>query len=153
MLALVQRVSEASVTIDGAVVGRIGQGLLVLLGAARGDDAVEADWLAEKVAGLRIFPDAAGKMGLSLQDIGGQALVVSQFTLLGDCRKGKRPSFSRAADPVEAEALYERFGKRLAERVEVAWGRFGAHMDVSLVNDGPVTLMLESPAERSKPDS
>jgi D-tyrosyl-tRNA(Tyr) deacylase len=143
--ALVQRVSQASVSIGGAVTGQIGQGLLVLVGAAKGDGEADADWLADKVAGLRIFPDQEGKMGLSVSDLKGQALVISQFTLLGDTRKGKRPSFTDAAEPVLAEALYERFGKRLSEKVEVAWGRFGAHMMVSLVNDGPVTLMLESP--------
>ncbi|MDR2455815.1 MAG: D-tyrosyl-tRNA(Tyr) deacylase [Deltaproteobacteria bacterium] len=145
MKALVQRVSQASVSIGGAVTGQIGQGLLVLVGAAKGDGEADADWLADKVAGLRIFPDQEGKMGLSVSDLKGQALVISQFTLLGDTRKGKRPSFTDAAEPVLAEALYERFGKRLSEKVEVAWGRFGAHMMVSLVNDGPVTLMLESP--------
>jgi D-tyrosyl-tRNA(Tyr) deacylase len=143
--ALIQRVSQASVSIGGAVAGQIGQGLLVLVGAAKGDGEADADWLADKVAGLRIFPDSEGKMGLSVSDLKGQALVVSQFTLLGDTRKGKRPSFSDAAEPALAEALYERFGKRLSQKVEVAWGRFGAHMMVSLVNDGPVTLMLESP--------
>jgi D-tyrosyl-tRNA(Tyr) deacylase len=143
MRALVQRVAEASVAIDGQVAGRIGRGLLVLVGAAKGDDPEAADWLADKIAGLRIFSDEAGKMNLSLVDVGGQALVVSQFTLLGDCRKGRRPSFAGAAEPALAKALYERLGRRLAESVEVAWGRFGADMRVSLINDGPVTLMLE----------
>jgi D-tyrosyl-tRNA(Tyr) deacylase len=141
--ALIQRVSEASVSVDGEVSGRIARGLLVLVGAARGDDAEAADWLAEKIVGLRIFSDAAGKMNLSLLDVGGQALVISQFTLLGDCRKGRRPSFVQAAEPALAEALYQRLGRKMAESVEVAWGRFGADMKVSLVNDGPVTLMLE----------
>jgi D-tyrosyl-tRNA(Tyr) deacylase len=145
MRALVQRVCEAAVAIDGVEISRIGRGLLILLGAARGDDEASADWLADKVADLRIFPDEAGKMGLSLVDIKGQALVVSQFTLYGDCRKGRRPSFTAAADPSEAEALCERFNGRLSGRVEVATGRFGADMRVSLINDGPVTLMVESP--------
>jgi D-tyrosyl-tRNA(Tyr) deacylase len=145
MRACVQRVTEAQVTVDDEVVGQIGRGLLVLLGVANGDSDADARWLAEKIAGLRIFEDDAGKMNLSLGEIGGSMLVVSQFTLLGDCRRGRRPSFVDAARPEEAERLYEVFVDTVrAAGIEVATGRFRAHMLVSLVNDGPVTLIIES---------
>lgn len=138
MRALVQRVSSASVTVDGEVVSQIGSGLLVLLGVRDGDDEVTCDWLADKVAALRIFPDADGKMN---EPVGAdrEVLVVSQFTLYGDASKGTRPSFIQAARPELAEPLYERFRARLGAQ----GGVFGAHMEVGLVNDGPVTLLLE----------
>lgn len=145
MRACVQRVIEAGVTVEGEIVGQIGRGLLVLLGVATDDGDVDAQWLAEKIAGLRIFEDAAGKMNLSLTEAGGSMLVVSQFTLLGDCRRGRRPSFVGAAPPEEAERLYEVFVATVrAAGIEVATGRFRRHMRVSLVNDGPVTLIVES---------
>lgn len=145
MRACVQRVSRASVEVEGAVVGEIGRGLLVLLGVARQDTEGDAQQLADKISQLRIFPDAEGKMNRSLQEIGGQMLVVSQFTLLGDCRKGRRPSFVDAAPPEVGQQLYEAFVAAVAARgIDVATGRFGAHMDVALVNDGPVTLLLDS---------
>jgi D-aminoacyl-tRNA deacylase len=150
MVALIQRVKEASVEVDGAVVGAIGPGLLVLLGVAQGDTETEADWLARKTADLRVFPDADGKMNRSLLDTGGEALVVSQFTLLGEIRKGTRPSYSHAAPPEEADGLYRYFARKLSEALgrPVATGVFGAHMQVHLVNDGPVTLWLERKGER-----
>jgi len=145
MKAVVQRVSESSVTIDNEVAGKIGAGLLVLLGVAVEDTEKEADYLAEKIINLRIFSDENGKMNLSLRDIGGEMLVVSQFTLLGDCRKGRRPSFIAAAGPEMGNALYAYFVDYMRQKgITVATGRFGAMMDVSLVNDGPVTLILES---------
>lgn len=145
MRVCVQRVSEASVTIGGDVVGRIGRGLLVLLGVAGGDHETDARWLAEKTAGLRLFEDAAGKMNLALAEVGGAMLVVSQFTLLGDCRRGRRPSFAAAAPPEVAERLYEVFVEAVrAAGIEVATGRFRQTMQVSLVNDGPVTLIIDS---------
>ena len=146
MRALIQRVTQAKVEVDGTVTGEIGPGLLVLLGAARADDKASADYLAEKIVQLRIFSDDAGKMNLSLLDTGGGLLIVSQFTLYGDSRKGRRPNFDQAAPPDQARTLYEYFvtvARRLCPRVET--GVFQAHMAVSLVNDGPVTLMLESP--------
>lgn len=144
MRALLQRVSEASVVIAGEVVGQIGQGLLILLGVCQADTAAEADYLADKCLNLRVFEDAAGKMNLSLLDIEGEILVVSQFTLYGDTRRGRRPSFIEAAPAEHSEPLYERFVERLAcSGLPLATGRFGAMMDVRLVNDGPVTLMLE----------
>jgi D-aminoacyl-tRNA deacylase len=145
MRACVQRVREASVTVDEQIVGAIGQGMLVLLGVA-GDDA-EADVTAmvDKLIGLRFFDDAAGKMNLALADIGGAMLVVSQFTLLGDCRGGRRPSYSNAAPPELAERLYEQVVAQLRARaVEVATGKFRAMMQVALVNDGPVTLLIDT---------
>ena len=144
MRAVVQRVSEASVSIDGATVGEIGEGLLVLLGAGAGDTERDLEYVASKVLGLRIFPDEDGKMNRSLVDIGGEALVVSQFTLYGDTRKGRRPSFVRAMDPGEASPMVDRFVERLAREVKVATGRFGADMDVRLCNRGPVTLLIDS---------
>lgn len=145
MIALVQRVSSAAVRVEGRMVGSVGRGLLVLLGVVVGDGQGEGGWLADKVARLRVFPDDAGKMNRSLQDVGGGALVVSQFTLAGDARKGTRPSYVRAAPPDVAEPLYEAFVAALAERLDgrVETGVFGASMAVELVNDGPVTLWIE----------
>jgi len=148
MRAVLQRVTSARVEVDGSTVGEIGQGLLVLLGVSREDAEPDARWLAEKVSTLRIFPDPEGRMNLSLKETGGSALVVSQFTLLGDSRKGRRPSFEKAAPPEQAERLYERFVEliraELGPQAKVATGSFGAFMSVSLVNDGPVTLILDS---------
>ena len=145
MRALVQRVSEAPVRVDGAVVGEIGPGLLILVCAMQGDDAARAEALADKIARLRIFRDEADKMNLSLRDTGGAALVVSQFTLAADTSRGNRPGFSAAAPPDEGRALYEHFAAHLAATsIPTARGVFGADMKVSLVNDGPVTLWLES---------
>ncbi len=150
MVAVVQRVSSASVSVEGEVVGRIGPGLLVLLGVATGDGEADAAWLARKIAGLRVFQDPSGGPERSVLETRGACLAVSQFTLLGNCRKGRRPSFTRAARGAEAEALYNRFCERLrGEGVPVATGRFGAMMEVSLVNDGPYTLLLESPGTPS----
>lgn len=145
MKAVIQRVKESAVTVDGREVGRIGRGLLVLLGVSRDDTPADADYLLDKTLNLRIFEDEAGKMNRSLLDVGGELLVVSQFTLYGDCRKGRRPSFVQAAPPETAEALYEHFVDQARKRgVPAATGRFRAMMDVALVNDGPVTLILES---------
>lgn len=144
MRAVVQRVSRASVTVDGEVVGAIDHGLMILLGATHDDGPEQADWLARKVAGLRIFEDSAGKMNLSLLDVQGAALVVSQFTLYGDTRKGRRPSFVAAAHPETAEPLIERFAATLRQHgVPVEMGVFGAYMAVEIHNDGPVTLILD----------
>lgn len=144
MRAVVQRVTRAAVRVDDETVGEIGRGVLVLLGVAAGDDAPKADRMADKIAALRIFPDAAGQFDRSLRDVGGAALVVSQFTLYGDASKGRRPSFSDAARPEKAEPLYERVAARIASHgVRVATGRFGAAMAVELVNDGPVTILIE----------
>ena len=142
---MLQRVKEASVTVAGEKISDIGPGLLLLVGVADGDAEPEADWLAEKTAGLRIMPDQDGKMNLSVRDTGGAVLAVSQFTLLADTRKGKRPSFVKAAPPEEAVRLFDHFCERLraAGVAEVETGRFGAMMDVHLVNDGPVTIVLE----------
>jgi D-aminoacyl-tRNA deacylase len=137
--ALVQRVSQASVTVEGNEVARIGRGLLVLLGIRNGDGIDQADRLAQKLLALRVFEDEAGKMNLSVGDVGGEVLCVSQFTLYGDVRKGNRPSYVAAARPEHAEPLYERF----ADRLGAARGVFGAMMEVELVNDGPVTLLVE----------
>ena len=145
MRAVVQRVSEASVTVDGQVVGAIGRGFLVLLGVTHTDGEAEALWLARKIAGLRIFEDEAGKFNLALAEVRGAALVVSQFTLYGDARKGRRPSFTDAARPEHAEPLCQRVVELLrAEGVPVETGVFGAMMAVQLVNDGPVTLWLDT---------
>lgn len=144
MKTVIQRVRSAAVTVEGRIVGQIGQGLLVLLGVEKGDDQARADWLAEKIAGLRIFSDGEGKMNLSVRDVGGGLLVVSQFTLAGNCAKGKRPSFDTAAPPAEGQRLYEYFvaaTRKLGLPVET--GIFQADMQVALVNDGPVTFILE----------
>jgi D-tyrosyl-tRNA(Tyr) deacylase len=145
MRACVQRVSQASVTVNGDVCGRIGVGLVVLLGVAADDTADDVRFMADKIVELRIFGDDEGKMNRSLAEVGGAMLVVSQFTLLGDARKGRRPSYIAAAPPELAERLYEEFVAAVRERgIAVATGKFRAHMDVSLVNDGPVTLLLDS---------
>jgi D-aminoacyl-tRNA deacylase len=145
MRACLQRVQRAEVRVGGATCGRIGPGMLVLLGVAADDTDLDARRLAQKIAGLRIFEDAGQKMNLALADVGGAMLVVSQFTLLGDCRKGRRPDFTAAAPPELAEHLYETFIKSVQEQgVPVATGQFRQHMEVELVNDGPVTLIVES---------
>lgn len=145
MKACVQRVSTAQVSVAGQVIGQIDRGLLVLLGVAANDTPAEAKQLAEKIAGLRIFDDEAGKMNLALDDVGGAMLVVSQFTLLGDCRKGRRPSFIAAAPPELAEQLYEQFASNVRDLgIRVATGKFRANMQVQLTNDGPVTLLLDT---------
>jgi D-tyrosyl-tRNA(Tyr) deacylase len=145
MRAVIQRVSRASVRVDGVTVGEIGRGFLVLLGVTHSDGRAEADWLARKIAGLRLFEDNDGKMNLGLADIGGAALIVSQFTLYGDARKGRRPSFTDAARPEQAEPLIATFVERLREEgIPVQTGQFQAMMEVELVNDGPVTLLLET---------
>jgi D-tyrosyl-tRNA(Tyr) deacylase len=148
MLAVVQRVKQAEVTVGGQAVGAIGPGLLVLLGVARGDSPGDARYLAEKIAHLRVFDDQSGKMNRSLLESGGAVLVVSQFTLLGECAKGRRPSYDRAAPAAEAEPLCTTFSRHLsALGPTVATGHFGAVMDVSLTNDGPVTLIVKSREE------
>ncbi len=145
MRAVVQRVSRASVTVAGEVTGAIDRGYLVLLGVEAEDTDGDLTWLVNKVVGLRVFEDADGKMNCSIDEIGGAMLVVSQFTLLGDCRKGRRPSFVAAARPEMAESLYEQFCEAVrAKGISVETGRFQQHMDVELVNDGPVTLLLDS---------
>lgn len=145
MRAVIQRVREASVVVDELTVGAIGQGLMVLLGVARDDAPRDAAYLAEKTAGLRIFEDDEGKMNRSVEEIGGGILVVSQFTLLGDCRKGRRPGFTDAAPPELADPLYEDYVTALRARgITVATGVFRADMQVHLVNDGPVTMLLDS---------
>ncbi len=145
MRAVVQRVASASVKVEDEVVGQIERGFLVLLGVGTGDSDADAVTLAEKVAGLRVFEDDDRKMNLALNDVDGQMLVVSQFTLFGDCRKGRRPSFVDAARPEQAERLYESFVAEVRGRgIHVETGRFQTHMDVRLVNDGPVTLLLDS---------
>ena len=145
MRAVVQRVTQASVSVEGRVVGAIGRGLVVLLGVARDDGPADVEYLAEKTARLRIFPDAAGRFDRSVLDVGGAVLVVSQFTLLGDCRRGRRPSFTEAAPPEVAEPLYEQFCQALKDQgLEVQTGVFQAMMQVALVNDGPVTVLLDS---------
>jgi D-tyrosyl-tRNA(Tyr) deacylase len=143
--AVVQRVSRASAAVDGRVTGSIGQGLLILLGVGRGDAEADAEYLAGKVAGLRVFEDETGRMNRSLIEIGGGALVVSQFTLYGDVRRGRRPSFDEAAPPEEANPLYRCFCKLLEEKgLQVERGVFQAMMDVELLNQGPVTILLDS---------
>ena len=142
---VIQRVTEASVTVGGAVVGSIGKGIAVLLGVAKGDAEQDADFLANKLVNVRIFEDDAGKMNRSVQEIGGEILVVSQFTLLGDCRKGRRPGFSDAAPPDEADRLYQYFVEQVRRfGVRVATGQFQAMMLVKISNDGPVTFVIES---------
>ena len=148
MRAVVQRVSRAEVRVDGAVVGRVGRGLLVLVGAADDDADADVAYLADKVVGLRIFADENGQMNKSVAEVGGGLLVVSQFTLYGDCRKGRRPSFVKAMAPGPAEQLYEKFvAATRASGVPVETGRFRAMMDVELINDGPVTLLVDSKKE------
>jgi D-tyrosyl-tRNA(Tyr) deacylase len=143
--AVVQRVTRAEVRVEGAAVGSAGRGLLVLLGVGAGDGDDDADYLADKVVGLRVFDDGSGHMDVALGDAGGSLLVVSQFTLYGDCRKGRRPSFTAAMEPDAAERLCARFVERArAAGVHVETGRFRAHMEVDSVNDGPVTLLLDS---------
>jgi len=145
MRAVLQRVTEARVTVADEITGQIGRGVLVLLGVEQGDSTEDVQQLADKLIALRFFDDADGKMNLSLTDIGGEVLVVSQFTLLGDCRKGRRPSFTAAAPPELAEQLYEQFVAAVGIKgIRVATGKFRAEMLVSLVNDGPVTLLLDS---------
>lgn len=147
MRVVVQRVSRASVAVDGNVIGAIGPGFCVLVGFTHGDTAAEVAWMADKVAGLRLFADAEGKMNLALGDVGGAVLVVSQFTLYGDAEKGRRPSFVAAARPEAAVPLYQQFTAELRRRgLTVATGEFGADMDVEIHNDGPVTLLLERSA-------
>jgi len=143
--AVVQRVSSASVDVDGVTVGAVDRGLLVLLGVAATDGPADVDYMAGKLRELRIFEDDTGRMNRSLQQAGGSVLLVSQFTLYGDCRSGRRPSFDAAAPPEQAQALYEALARRLSESgVRVAMGRFGERMAVTLVNDGPVTLLVDS---------
>jgi D-tyrosyl-tRNA(Tyr) deacylase len=145
MRAVVQRVKQARVSVEGKVIGEIKQGLLCFVGVGKGDQEADADYLAAKIPQLRIFEDAEGKFNRSLLDIKGAILVVSQFTLFGDCRKGRRPSFSDAAEPDQARELYHRFIAKLKENaILVATGEFQAHMEVELVNDGPVTLLLDT---------
>ena len=145
MRAVLQRVSTASVRVDEQIIGEIKSGWLVLLGVAKGDTEADADRLADKVVGLRAFADDEGKMNRSVLEVSGSVLVVSQFTLLGDCRGGRRPSFIEAADPTEAEQLYLRFAAQIqSQGLEVATGKFRADMKVELINDGPVTLLLDS---------
>jgi len=145
MRAVLQRVSEASVVVDGETLGEIGRGWLVLLGVGHGDTQAVAEALADKVVGLRCFEDAQGKTNLSIQDVGGAVLLVSQFTLYADLSRGRRPGFTNAAPPDEANALVAHFGAVLRERgLRVEEGRFGAHMQVALVNDGPFTIWLET---------
>jgi D-aminoacyl-tRNA deacylase len=146
MRVVIQRVSKASVSVAGKTIAQIGPGLLVLLGIAADDTESAVSFLAEKTVHLRIFDDGEGKMNRSILDMGGRMLIVSQFTLLADVRKGRRPSFVNAADPAKADKLYQRFANTVAERgVHVETGRFGEKMAVALVNDGPVTIILESP--------
>ena len=151
MRAVVQRVTRASVTVAGEIIGEIGNGLVVLVGIARDDTKVEAAYLVDKISNLRIFDDEQGRMNLSVKDVNGALLIISQFTLYGDCRKGRRPSFSDAAGIEKALPLYEYFVDTLrTKNVPVATGRFQAVMAVHLVNDGPVTLILESPAHSAR---
>ncbi|HVT94921.1 MAG TPA: D-aminoacyl-tRNA deacylase [Bryobacteraceae bacterium] len=145
MMAVLQRVKEASITVAGNVTGRTGPGLLILLGVGKGDQKADAEYLASKIVNLRIFPDEAGKMNRSVLDVKGGLLVASQFTLYGDCRKGRRPAFDQAADPTLAKLLYDYFFVLLCKTgLNVESGIFQAHMEISLVNDGPVTLICHS---------
>ena len=148
MIAVLQRASEGKVTVEDRITGEIGTGLVILLGVAQSDSEEDADFLADRIAGFRIFNDEDGKMNLSIRDVNGAALVVSQFTLAGDWRKGRRPSFTSAATPEKGEQLYEYFCRQLRQlEVPVQTGEFGASMDVSLVNDGPVTFVMDSRKE------
>ena len=145
MRFVIQRVQHASVTVDGEVIGKIGRGYMVLVGAEEGDTEADVNYCADKISGLRVFEDADDKMNLSLKDVNGSVLMVSQFTLLGDARHGRRPSFIRAARPEAAEPLFEMLCKKIADKgIRVETGRFRTHMEVSLVNDGPVTILLDS---------
>jgi D-tyrosyl-tRNA(Tyr) deacylase len=145
MRAVIQRVCSSSVEVQGRVVGQIGRGLLVYLSVGRGDEEKDAEFMADKISGLRIFSDEAGKMNLSVQDVGGAVLLVSNFTLHGDCRKGRRPGFDAAGLPEAAKALYEKTTELIADKgIQVAMGIFGANMQVNSVNDGPVTFLLDS---------
>lgn len=145
MRAVIQRVTRASVRVDGETIGEIGSGLLIFLGVGEGDTEADMKYIADKAMGLRIFSDSEDKMNLSVRDIGGSVLVISQFTLYGDCRKGRRPSFTASMEPQGANALYERFIEYVAASgINVAHGEFGADMKVELLNDGPVTLLLDS---------
>lgn len=147
MRAVVQLVKKASVTIEKKTTGAIGPGLLVLLGVARSDTVKDVEYMVDKILNLRIFPDQEGKMNLSVRDINGEVLVVSQFTLFGDCRKGRRPSYSHAAPPETADALYQAFVEAMGKYLRVATGTFQAMMEVELINDGPVTLLVDSTRE------
>lgn len=148
MRAVVQKVSSSKVTVEGQVIGQINQGLMVLLGVTYDDTSKDVDYMVDKVTNLRIFEDEGGKMNLSLKDIDGEVLVVSQFTLYGDARRGRRPSFSNAARPEVANPLYEEFVEKIKKQgINVGTGKFGAHMMVDLTNDGPVTILLESRRE------
>lgn len=144
MRAVVQRVSRAAVTAQGEALSSIGPGFVVLLGVEDTDEAEDAAYICDKLLGLRIFEDEAGKMNLDILQAGGEVLLISQFTLFGDARHGRRPSFIKAARPEKAAALYEAVAERLSQSLRVGTGRFGAHMQVELVNDGPVTILLES---------
>lgn len=152
MRAVVQRVSEASVTVAGEAIGGIGRGLLVYLGVGRGDDEAEGSWLLEKILGLRVFENDAGRIDASVLDVGGALLVVSQFTLFADLRRGRRPGFDDAMPPEPAQALYEAFVHAASDRLPVATGRFGADMRVASVNAGPFTLVLDTRALRARPE-
>lgn len=144
MKTVIQRVSQSNVKVDGKIVGQIDKGFMILLGVGHEDTEEQADYLADKIANMRIFEDENDKMNLSIKDIGGEFLVISQFTLYADCRKGNRPSFVNAGKPDEANRLYEYFCQRLRDKgFKVEQGAFGAHMNVSLINDGPVTIVLE----------
>jgi D-tyrosyl-tRNA(Tyr) deacylase len=145
MRAVIQRVKSAQVCVDGRVIGKIGKGLLVLLGVGKGDGESDLSFLSSKIPELRIFEDASGKLNLSVKEIGGEMMIVSQFTLYGDCRKGRRPSFTEAEEPTIARSLYEQFISKLGEQgISVQTGEFQAKMEVHLINDGPVTLLLDS---------
>ncbi|ADY56397.1 D-tyrosyl-tRNA(Tyr) deacylase [Syntrophobotulus glycolicus DSM 8271] len=145
MRAVVQRVKKASVRVNHEIISQIGRGVLVLIGIGRNEQEEDIDWMTEKISGLRIFEDEQGKMNLSVMDIGGEILIVSQFTLFGDCRRGKRPSFSEACPPQEAKPIYDRLLKRFEEKgIAVSTGIFQAEMDLDLINWGPVTLLLDS---------
>ena len=144
MIALLQRVSRSSVSIDGETVAKIGSGYNILLGVLKGDSEADIEKLVQKIVNLRIFADEKGKMNKSILDVGGEALVVSQFTLAGSVRKGRRPSFDNAMPPEDAKRLYEEFCQRLSQHIEVQTGRFGAMMEVAIVNDGPVTFIVDS---------
>ncbi len=150
MIAVIQRVNRSKVTVDGKVVGEIGRGITALVGVAQGDTKREMQWVADKIVNLRVFYDNEGKMNLSLLDVGGDLLLISQFTLLGDCRKGRRPSFGNAAPPQDAQELYQEMVEYIKENypVKVETGVFQAHMVVEIENDGPVTFIIDSQEKR-----